>query len=819
MTFRRFFFSLPFLVQIIWQCFFVPTAVQAEQPAPPVKIAVVAFPDQRLSLHRQREELAIQQLSSEAHQQLLIAPGTAGDVIAWAERGDVDAAIVPAGVFAEILARQSEMSKTRWKHVATSISDLPGSPETRGGTPVCVVDRRSSLQTLEDFAALTSARGANFFFPSPLSAVGRIAPQLLLEQAGVEVAPNRTFFLGSHEAALLALRNQKEGAAAIACTSADVLAGSPAASQLRTIPFQTSTIPHVPGEIVIAREPLVSEGLSQLFSHETSAFVPARDQSVTEQAAAWRPLLARSGLHRSIQDVTLDEVGETLLQYRRTHTDPLRLAVVFSGGGAKCSFQVGVLRAIEEKLAEMREQLNDDSFDIGLVVGTSGGALNALPTAIGISRSSDGWKDLAETWQQLDQRQLIRPSWSVRLDMVLWFACIQGALLLRYRKHRHFSNPSKYPWIISKLFIPLGIIEVVVARLPYKPWSLLGKSGTVHHIWLWLTWGLEGSGWTLIALGVGAVLLRRSRRIKHAPFVLRFRIMPRIFWVGILGLPVVQAWTILFYQSNLSDSDGIQNALISGFRELVDHELVRRGEAPLAADKTDHSRKALEAMSREVVERKVLKRDLVLTASALPQSPTALGGDLYFYLPASSERPRAVGAEPSFDARGVPLERRPRLLFDAVLASGAIYPVFPSRTMEDFPERGDRMELVDGSFDHRSPIEAAVLWGATHIIQIQAVTDEISQRGTFIANINAALNHLYDQAQLLDTRSKEQVLTFTVAPQPPHIGLLDFSDNLIAHSITKGYREGGGKGTETSNYHKELTKPQFVDFRSLDSLL
>ena len=149
-----------------------------------------------------------------------------------------------------------------------------------------------------------------------------------------------------------------------------------------------------------------------------------------------------------------------------------------------------------------------------------------------------------------------------------------------------------------------------------------------------------------------------------------------------------------------------------------------------------------------------------------------------------------------------------------IIGSGAIYPVFPARDLVDFPVNGARTELVDGSFDHRSPIEAAVLWGATHVVLVQAATDETVVRGSFLANVNAAINHLYDQAQLLDMRSKEEVTTFTLTPQPPHIGLLDFSDNLIRLAIEKGYQEAGGLPLESAGiYRKEFGPPRFREIR------
>src|SRR5205823_8865613 len=98
----------------------------------------------------------------------------------------------------------------------------------------------------------------------------------------------------------------------------------------------------------------------------------------------------------------LEELGALLFHYARSQPTPLRLAVVFSGGGAKCSYQIGAIRAIEEKLAQLRRETGDDSLDIALVVGTSGGAINALPVAMGMSCTPALCDELAAVWRSLD---------------------------------------------------------------------------------------------------------------------------------------------------------------------------------------------------------------------------------------------------------------------------------------------------------------------------------------------------------------------------------------------------------------------------------
>lgn len=506
--------------------------------------------------------------------------------------------------------------------------------------------------------------------------------------------------------------------------------------------------------------------------------------------------------------LTLGEAGKMLLLHQCSQPTPPRIAVVFAGGGAKCSYQVGAIQAVEEALSSLRESTQQSAFDVNLVVGTSGGALNALPVALGISRSPKSRSLLGDVWQELDQRDIIRPSRRVRLLMVAWFVCLQTALLLRIRKERHFRNPEKYPWIISPYFIAFGVFQVLLARIPMKPWSFLGTNSLLHHFWLWLTWGLEGSGWLLIIVGFLSKCLRKFPKIADTPFPLRFRVVRRIAWIGILLIPFVQTVNILWYQTTLSDSVGIEQAIVKNFTSLIDGYLSSRDEPALHLPPAGTMNERLDSMGKEIVSRQLLQRDLVLTGSALPENTTEAAGDLYFYARGKDQKELL----PRFGSRGVSLDLRTDLFMDVLIGSGAIFPVFPARTLNDFPVQGKRIDIVDGSFAHRSPVEAAVLWGATHILLIQAATDEVSQRGSFFDNLMASMNHLYDEAQLLDIRSREQAVTFTLTPRPPHIGLLDFSNNLIEYSIQKGYAEAKGiveNNVSVPNYRKEVSEPVF----------
>ena len=146
------------------------------------------------------------------------------------------------------------------------------------------------------------------------------------------------------------------------------------------------------------------------------------------------------------------------------------------------------------------------------------------------------------------------------------------------------------------------------------------------------------------------------------------------------------------------------------------------------------------------------------------------------------------------------------------MGSGSIYPFFPARRIDDIPRAGEQIELVDGGFAHNSPVEAAVLWGATHVILIDVTPRGRIKRGNFLQNATSSVRHLHRQAQLLDARSRGKVTIFTLSPEPPHICIIDFADNLVADSIDQGYRDANLDATGTiARFQREVGEPVFVD--------
>ncbi|CAN0470462.1 unnamed protein product, partial [Phaeothamnion confervicola] len=204
-----------------------------------------------------------------------------------------------------------------------------------------------------------------------------------------------------------------------------------------------------------------------------------------------------------------------------------------------------------------------------------------------------------------------------------------------------------------------GAVLMSLPHLPWKPWRLLSKNGDLDHFWAWLSWGVEGAGAFLIgAAVVAAVAALREHSFTARVGKPRVITLARLLTLLVCVLPIVQAWTMFCYEEVISENKGLEQALKRNFSKLITRESERQGQAggPLPTE--------IGQLSKEMFSRKLLRRDLVITASPLTEANVTLPGEFYFYAPAA-----AVSAEdePGFGARGVALVQRPELLFDALL--------------------------------------------------------------------------------------------------------------------------------------------------------
>jgi predicted acylesterase/phospholipase RssA len=788
-----------------------------------VRIGVVAFEDFRAEQNRFSALLG--ELSRrDPELRFQIAVGTYGDVLYWIGRRQIDVAVLSPGVFAELLGSQRDGSgQPSFEYLATlnlPSATSPWASDDRRKTgsydwyrPVCLVADTSPLKSIDDLRRMAANGQAEFLFVHPLSASGHRAAEFALRKAGIETAKSVTRYSYSHSESIRLLSSSHPNRPRVAFVFDDASADNAVLSRaVRQLEFPELDALQIPNDVVIA---------AGGFRHADRI----RDLLLDLADAEGRPrFVAMSGWKQryhlirnwwsdtrfrsddgASQFVSLDEIGQTLLHHARSQSQPPRLALVLSGGGAKCSYQVGAVAALEEKLSELRKQNPDSGMDIALVVGTSGGAINSLPIAMGISQTKEGRQGFRRTWAELDQRDIVRPSRMVRANIGLWFALFQTMCVV-WVVRLFVRQPERRGLPFAIVYTTLAAIEIVIGYVPLSPWAWLGTNHWWHHAWLWIGFGVRASAWSLLGLGIAALLMEavRAKRGRH------ISIPSWLTWstlaAGLLGLPLLQVITVATIEKTLSGGQGMEHAMAEKFPRLIDAHLKQQGLPPLDIDGTATDADRLQSTSRQIVERKLLQRDLVMTGSCLSQTSDDLPSDIYFYLAAESD-----SATPPFGNRGVSLSQRSSILLDVMLGSGSIFPIFPSRRVNGVPNPDDSIELIDGGFAHNSPVEAAVLWGATHIVLIEATPRKRVERTNFLQNASASFSHLYQQAQLLDVRSRERVVVFSLAPEPPHMCVLDFSNNLIIDSIDRGYRDAARTSADgPPRFQKEPGLPVFV---------
>jgi len=183
---------------------------------------------------------------------------------------------------------------------------------------------------------------------------------------------------------------------------------------------------------------------------------------------------------------TLDDLLNDLLITRQS-----RLALVLSGGGAKCSYQAGAIVEIEKQLQEKSKQKKAEleaklagadaeklkketevlakKLDIDLVVGTSGGAINALLAAMRVTGHAEASNGLSGAWKSFKQQQFLRPSIRFRVLFGLCFAIFQ-ALLISIIAIVFGRQSMHWPATLIVLAV-MGIIELVGVFYFHFTWT------------------------------------------------------------------------------------------------------------------------------------------------------------------------------------------------------------------------------------------------------------------------------------------------------------------------------------------------------------
>jgi len=605
---------------------------------------------------------------------------------------------------------------------------------------------------------------------------------------------------------------------------------------------------------------------------------------------------------------TINEIIKDLRLYKESQQQglngavkPMRLALVLSGGGAKCAYQAGAIKEIESKL-------KGSGVDIDMVVGTSGGAINALFVALGITGDENAQKCLETTWSEFEQQDFFEPSWTFTLvfGLCLGFAqvfiftmgavlfgrgqfnwnrlgkwlvglVLSESLLAIYLDYFHALSVSAALSILGQVIIMLVVatwFRLLLRRVTRDWWKQAGLTmlivstielliklgqgpltklfeGIHSHLFqhLWMVVTLFSSWSAPIPFLLGLAMLATGH--KRIPDFKLSRRRHRVMLVRVLAVaPVIMLVVLFLYAFLKMDSPSGQGSMESKFVEKVPgliQCLGRTYNAQPAPNETE-----LQALSGWIMQHKLLKRDLVITTSRLPmdernemlprkiglkdiqsmntagQSPSILNylpanqlpEDLYFYHAREgvNESPQQEGLAQPQPVQRPPLgkqfvsfneQENSNKLLDVVIGSGTIYPLFPYREIENLKvdtQMVEKVRIIDGGFIHNSPVDAALKWGATHIILIEASPQPRAfPPHNFWENSLLAFNYLFAQAQSIDKQSMGSVEMFALRPSTecdklnreincedtaePDMDTFDFVPALLKQAFTKGIQD------------------------------
>jgi predicted acylesterase/phospholipase RssA len=835
-----------------------------------------------------------------------VAFGSSGEVLSWLDSGRIDLAVLSPTMYAEVLRvdPSGRPLHAGCRYLATE--GLPPAPDYEwissdrkqkgryhfSYRAACLVPRESDLNSFADLKTAFATGGLEFLFVGPLSESGHLAPRhALLEKAGLRIPKDRIRYTCSPLVSLEILANWRKGDGGkvpVAFVFDETEMPRSVRDRARK-PFKR--VKDVPGldddEYLIPQNVWVAGprfGYADklktfLQGHKNKTFGGAHDFADREDDAEDRDGYRRVSQWASDlnvtpdkpQFVTLDEIHLLLAHYRSEYAanESPRLALVLSGGGAKCSYQAGVLEVVEQKLGD----------DIGLVVGTSGGALNAVPVALGVTAKHPG--RLADTWLKLDLTDLARPSVLACALIGLWVACLVLFLVGSARlASSYWSWPGgllgvipallvllaallalfllawvscewidrqdslRYPQIllsfgygklVTAVALALGVLLWWAGAHPTLAASLGAKRNALRARWQaggwppakWLCALPLAVAWLALWLAQWAVrgLWKADTALRQHPILVRSTLTAAAFGL----LPVLTLLSLLYWSGEtLFQESDMERAFAIHFEELTRGEVGSPDADPGALPEV-----LLPELSQRIVKKikeNPRKRDLVITGSALA-APEGGESDRYFYIPAAGGRlsqlktGNAVEASP-FGARGVDLTDQgtdydyPKLLLRVVRGSGTIYPGFPPVTIKNFPANDRSVRLIDGGFAHNSPVEAAVEWGATHIVLIEASPKSEREKGkeqgaarsdlnNLVQTSEEAFQYLFDQAQLLDVRSRKKVAIFVLRPNPQnYLGTMDFSRGKIREAIETGRSDAAG-----ARFEWQYGEPHFLAAR------
>jgi ABC-type phosphate/phosphonate transport system substrate-binding protein len=338
-----------------------------------------------------------------------LAVGTYDEVMNWYESDQIDLAIMNPGPLALLLEKYSH---EELDNLFVGIQGLipPGSsfassdngpkPEPRSMYNSIMLLNRDAIRkefpspnnqpTEADLIDLVISKArqkkAHFLFVHPLSTSGYIFPRKFLKDSRVELDSADYDITYSHDVSTKQVSDSgydSTGRLQVAFVSDET---RDTRNNAKVLPIRAGKLSTkiVQDALLLTpdfvqREPNAVESVKRLLRSKEGpqAFNlsnPPEWWKGYEEVKEWIKELGGDPIVSS-NELTIDQIITRINNYNRHHpTEPARVALVLSGGGAKCAYQLGAVNVIEDKLKAAQEANPSQELGINLVVGTSGGA-------------------------------------------------------------------------------------------------------------------------------------------------------------------------------------------------------------------------------------------------------------------------------------------------------------------------------------------------------------------------------------------------------------------------------------------------------------
>ncbi len=423
---------------------------------------------------------------------------------------------------------------------------------------------------------------------------------------------------------------------------------------------------------------------------------------------------------------------------------------------------------------------------------------------------------LSDLWRSTDLVQLLDVYWwtSVAIGfafaMFLWFTsylCISVAQgvsrgfrqvigFIRARMlgvhDRNVLEPisaTKRWWITlaSTAILALVVLAFQISAWAYPKFIHQGMPSTrVLYYVVWLPLNLGGM-WTVAWLCI-IVAWMKLRPFGHRLTTSRFshRLDRIVHTMGVVAVLVLVLLTAaLLGGRSLVKGEAVRQMVLTSMMNAMGNDV-----PPNRCEQCGEQQEEMALSAAIAGEGLKRRRDLVITVTILNQ---AANSDRYVYLPSNR-----YGAAPTYEQRALALDQSSGLTFlsaptnlvSFLIASASVFPVFPPRPFQDPLGLNRTVKAVDGGFAHNSPIEAALDWGATHIIVVEASpSPKLEEEATLLSNLRVAFDHLFEQAQMSDRRSRERVEIYYLRPSKELLKTLEFIPGLMGRAIEQGKKD------------------------------